>query len=190
MKPLLYLTFVAGIGMLGACGSTVSQDAHSDAALDTAVTAADALAPVTDTPLVQATVPTAAMPDSAARVNDGAQRESLDFLRPYKGEYAHDIKLLENKKLKTRLEELMGKDKYTWMETNWQVTTPIEVENDWFYAWGMKAHEGGDPGMVIMADLQNNVLYVALKNQGEDSYFSENNASAPPRMQKWMAERK
>jgi|GEM_PF-6467651 hypothetical protein len=177
MKYLLSFTLAGMVCLLGACG-------FGEQKTEVPV-AAESAAPVPDTAnavSVEAPVP--------ALDKAGQPLASLYFLRSYKGEYPQDIQLLAKSPLKERLIALVGKEKQTWMLANLNVSTPVEIEHNWMYTWGMKANEGGDPGMVIMADLSRNVLYVGIKNKGDNGFYSDDNSTMPPRMAKWMNEKR
>ncbi len=123
--------------------------------------------------------------DSPTQPTGGAG--SLAFLNSLKDKYPHDIKLLDNEVLKTRLQKMLGAE-YDYMRSIWEVETPIEIENGMVYTWAMQAHSGGDPGAVIMADIPKNALYVAIRKDGKAKIYSENGSAAPQRMQDWADE--
>jgi hypothetical protein len=56
------------------------------------------------------------------------------------------------------------------------------------YTWAMQAHSGGDPGAVIMADLNKDVLYVGIRENGEGKLYSEDGSEAPQRLKDWAVE--
>ncbi len=114
--------------------------------------------------------------------------KSLSFLIPFRDRYPHDISFLELPLLKPRLLHLLGKEKYAYVKQIWQVETPIEIKDSLFYAWGMEAHSGGDPSAVVMADLNQNLLYVGIRQNGTEKMYAENNRPVPPRLMEWANE--
>ena len=77
---------------------------------------------------------------------------------------------------------------YAFVKSIWEVETPIAITNGIFYAWGMKAHSGGDPGAVLMADLNKNVLYVGIRKNKDEKFYSEDGSMVPQKMQEWADE--
>ncbi|MFI5185655.1 MAG: hypothetical protein ACHQF0_02960 [Chitinophagales bacterium] len=111
----------------------------------------------------------------------------LGFLADLNGQYPYDVKLLDNPILKRRLTKMLGA-KYKFLKSIWNVETPIEINNNLFYAWAMQTHSGGDPGAVIMADLSKNVLYVGIRENARVKIYSEDGSEAPKKLQDWSKE--
>ncbi|MDJ1480689.1 hypothetical protein QNI16_09355 [Cytophagaceae bacterium YF14B1] len=122
--------------------------------------------------------------DSKASASTQSDKASLSFLTELNGKYPHNIKLLDNEVLKPRLQKLLG-SQYDYMVSIWEVETPIEIENGLLYTSAMQAHSGGDPGAVLMADVTKNVLYVAIRQDGNAKVYSEDGSAAPQRLQDW-----
>jgi hypothetical protein len=114
-------------------------------------------------------------------------KDNLDFLKKFSGKYPNEVKLLDNTVLKKRLKKLLG-PQYDYLKSIWEVETAIEVEYGLFYAWGMKAHSGGDPGAVIMADIVTNVLYVGIRKDQNEKIYSEDDSEIPQRLKDWANE--
>jgi len=96
--------------------------------------------------------------------SDNITKENLDFLIKLNGKYPHEVKLLDNPILKKRLKKMLG-SQYNFMKSIWQVEIPIAINDGFFYVWAMQAHSGGDPGVILMADIEDNVLYVVIKKR-------------------------
>ena len=111
----------------------------------------------------------------------------LLFLKKFEGKYPYEVKMLDHPVLKKRLQKLLGSE-YDFLKSIWQVEAPIEINNGMFYAWAMEAHSGGDPGAVIMADINQNVLYVGIRKDKEEKFYSENGGKVPGKMQQWADE--
>lgn len=77
---------------------------------------------------------------------------------------------------------------YEYLKTIRDVETPIEIEDNLFYSWGMQQHSGGDPAAVIMADLNKNVLYVGIRKNGKVTLYSEDKSEAPQRLKDYEKE--
>ena len=118
---------------------------------------------------------------------DKPDSENLDFLYKLDKKYPYEIKLLDNPIIKKRLKKILG-SQYDYLKSIWEVETPIEISNGLFYAWGMQAHSGGDPGAVLMADINKNVLYVGIRKDEQEKIYSEDGSNAPQRLQDWANE--
>lgn len=134
----------------------------------------------------QATPATAEAPKAAETTSE--QPGNLHFLRAYKGRYPEDIKLLELPEISRRLKAMLGNETYALVLGIWEVETPVEIESDIMYTWGMQAHSGGDPGVVLMADIAQNVLYVGIRQDGAEQLFAEDGGSIPARLTEWAEE--
>jgi len=110
--------------------------------------------------------------------------DNLDFLNTFDKKYPYETKLLDNPILKTRLRKMLG-TQYDFMKSIWQVETPIEITDGIFYAWGMQAHSGGDPSAVLMADINKNVLYVGIRKDKQQKFYSEDGGNVPQGLKDW-----
>lgn len=72
---------------------------------------------------------------------------------------------------------------YDFMKSIWQVQIPMIIEDTFFYSWAMQAHTGGDISAALMADIKNNVLYVIIRNDELEKFYSENGSILPKRLQ-------
>ena len=77
---------------------------------------------------------------------------------------------------------------YDFMKNIWQVEIPIAINDGFFYVWAMQAHSGGDPSAILMADIENNVLYVIIKKDEHNVLYSEDGSTLPKRLQDWADE--
>lgn len=114
--------------------------------------------------------------------SENAATESLDFLTKVNGKYPYEVKLLDNPILKKRLKKMLG-SQYDFMKSIWQVQIPMIIEDTFFYSWAMQAHTGGDISAALMADIKNNVLYVIIRNDELEKFYSENGSILPKRLQ-------
>ncbi len=126
-------------------------------------------------------------PSGSQTNRPGNASGNLAFLAGLKDKYPHEIKLFDNEILKTRLQQMLG-SQYDYLRSIWEVETPVEINNGLMYTWAMQAHSGGDPGAVLMADISKNVLYVAIRKEGEVKTYSEDGSAVPQRLQDWADE--
>ena len=85
-------------------------------------------------------------------------------LKASKGKYPYELKLLENAEMKSRLQKLLGVD-FAAMKANWNVETPIEIENDILMTSGCEKHNCGNNIYYMFVDLgSNNINVYHLKN--------------------------
>ncbi len=119
-----------------------------------------------------------------APVAVAGSKNGLAFLADY-AKSGKDI--FSNKDFTNRLKKLMGTD-YSRMMKNWDLSTEMVAENGLFYHWGMQAHNGGIHESTIIADLNNNALYVKLLKDEKVLYFSEDGKKTiPPAILAWAS---
>lgn len=116
-----------------------------------------------------------------------SKNTSLSFLSKYKGKYPSDVKLLNNTILKNRLVQLIGKERYQYMNQTWAVEGGIMVENDTLEAGGCEAHNCDMTNFIIVVDLKKDTLYVGYMVEGEINKFGETN-DFPEQLLKWEQE--
>lgn len=125
---------------------------------------------------------------STSQPDVSSQSSDLNFLLPFNKKYGFEVELLDHPVLESRLEKLLGASEWEFLQDIWQVETPIEIENNMFYAWAMEKHSAGDPSAVIMADISKNILYVGIRKDGKVKFYTENNSPVPQRLKKWAEE--
>jgi hypothetical protein len=112
--------------------------------------------------------------------------DSLNFLRQYNGKYALEAKLFNNTIVRKRLEKLLGNQYHFLTKSTWQVETPVRVEKDFFYAWAMQTHSGGDPSATLLADLHKNIFYVEIVKGGHTTTYAEDGSkTVPEALKEW-----
>lgn len=109
----------------------------------------------------------------------------LTYFRDLMGKYPSQIKLFEKPELASRLQKMMGPD-FEWMKKNWETEVPIEISNGIAFTWGMQGHSGGDPGASICADINRNILYTAIRRDGQVKTFTEQKGPLPLQMEDWI----
>jgi len=121
--------------------------------------------------------------------NSKTNQNELAFLSNLNGKYPFDVNLLDNTMFTKRIRAVVG-SKYDSMGSVWDVQTPIEIKNGMFYTWAMKAHQGGDPSIVVMVDINKNLMFVGLKEVGLDKViYSEDGSEPPKRLKDWANEK-
>ena len=98
---------------------------------------------------------------------------SLNQLKKFDNKYAYEVKLLSNPILKKRLINLIGKKRYNYMKKTWAVEGGISIENDILEAGGCEAHNCNMTNFEIVADLNNDKLYVGYMVEGKIEKFGE-----------------
>lgn len=112
---------------------------------------------------------------------------NLDFLKTLAGKYPYEVQLFDNPVFAQRLQKLLG-ERFDFLKSIWETQTPIEINNDLFYAWAMKAHSGGDPSAVLMFSFNSNVLFAGIRENGEEQFYSEDGSDVPQRLKDWADE--
>jgi hypothetical protein len=126
------------------------------------------------------------LPESSGSYKNQNQG-NLEFLRQYKGKYPHEVQLFKNPVLRKRLKKLMGSRFNYLINDIFQVETPIRLEGDYFYAWAMQTHSGGDPSAKLIADLGENKLYVEIQQGTQTLIYTEGGSkSIPKSLDAWV----
>lgn len=105
-------------------------------------------------------------------VDSVAQSELTNLLQESEGKYAHDLGLLDNPLLKSRIEAL-AKDLAPEIFKNFNTQTPIVSENGIFKFSGGKAHEVPAFNTTIYYDSHNNNMRVDVERNGDVQTFVE-----------------
>jgi hypothetical protein len=98
----------------------------------------------------------------------------ISTLKKAAGKYPYEIKLLENAELKARLSKLLGRD-WPDMKSNWNVETPMEIENGTLMASACQAHNCAANRYVMFVDLNSdniNVFHIE-EDKGTKTYFEK-----------------
>ena len=96
-----------------------------------------------------------------------------------KGKYPYELKLLDDPELKPRLKKLLGVD-LAGMKANWNVETPIEIQNGILMTSGCQQHNCGGNIYYMFVDLERDNINVYHVENGKRSY-SENGRIDLPR---------
>ena len=99
-------------------------------------------------------------------------------LKKFVGKYPYEVKLLDNPALKDRLKKLLGPD-FAAMKANWNVETPIEIENGIFMASGCEQHNCGDNRYVMFVDLEKDNINVLHIENGTQTYAEHGKIALP-----------
>jgi hypothetical protein len=110
---------------------------------------------------------------------------NLNFLKKYAGKYPHDVKLLNNTTLTTRLKKLLG-NRYAFLKKTWAVETPIEINNNVFSAGGCQTHNCSDTNFIIVVDFSKNILYAGIREENKVKVYAED-ASTNQQVTDWAA---
>ncbi len=95
------------------------------------------------------------------------------------GKYPYELKLLEDPELKSRLQKLLGVD-FAGMKANWNVETPIEIQNGILMTSGCQQHNCGGNIYYMFIDLEHDNINVYHVEKGKQLY-SENGRIDLPR---------
>jgi hypothetical protein len=101
---------------------------------------------------------------------------NLNFLKKYAGKYPHDVKLLNNTTLTTRLKKLLG-NRYAFLKKTWAVETPIEINNNVFSAAGCQTHNCSDTNFIIVVDFSKNILYAGIREETNVKVYAEDSST-------------
>ena len=102
------------------------------------------------------------------------------------GKYPYEIKLLDNPELKSRLKKLLGPD-YAAMKANWNVETPIEIENGIFMASACQQHNCDANTYYMFVDLEKDNINVLHIENGTQTYAEHGKIALPVKFEAEVA---
>jgi hypothetical protein len=108
----------------------------------------------------------------------------VSTLKKSAGKYPYEIKLLENAELKARLNKLLGRD-WPDMKANWNVETPMAIENGILLASACQAHNCAANRYVMFVDLdKDNVnVYHVEEDKDTKTYFEKGKIELPKKFE-------
>lgn len=96
-----------------------------------------------------------------------AKSTSLSYMKNYNGKYPYEVKLIEKKgAFRTRLQKLMGKEKFQDLEDFFNVESPITIKNNVMIAYGCMQHNCDGFYFKIFYDFNKDIINVGIK-EGE-----------------------
>jgi hypothetical protein len=112
----------------------------------------------------------------------------ISNLKKSAGKYPYEVKLLENAELKARLSKLLGRD-WPDMKANWNVETPMEIENGILMASACQAHNCAANGYVMFVDLnKDNInVYHIEEDKEMKTYFEKGKVELPKKFEEEVA---
>jgi hypothetical protein len=107
-----------------------------------------------------------------------ASRKDISFLRAYDGKYPQEVGLLDNDKIKGRLEKMLGA-RYLFVKDSMGVETPITIADSTFSATGCQKHNCSETNFIIVVDLSKNLMFVGIRQNGKIETYSEDGSKHP-----------
>lgn len=92
----------------------------------------------------------------------------LSYMKNYNDKYPYEVKLIEKKGVfRTRLQKLMGKEKFQDLEDFFNVESPITIKNNVMIAYGCMQHNCDGFYFKIFYDFNKDIINVGIK-EGEN----------------------
>ncbi|GEP96732.1 hypothetical protein [Chitinophaga cymbidii] len=111
--------------------------------------------------------------------------ESWTAYEGFDGKYAADVKLLQQKPLKDRMKQLLGKEENDFIQ-RYKVTPPIEVESGVLFNEGCKPHNCTVEEAALAVDMKQDLLYVGIARNKVVTLFGERGDTAyPQKLRDW-----
>jgi len=98
-----------------------------------------------------------------------AKPSSIDFVRRLDA----NRRLIENPKIKARLQQLLGRERFVFMFRRWNLGTPIKITNDALVETGCMSHFCDSTNFIIVIDITNNKFYVGIRDNDRIKIYSE-----------------
>jgi hypothetical protein len=113
------------------------------------------------------------------------QVASWQAFERFEGKYVTESGMLEKEPLKSRIRALLETDSSAFAE-RFDVTPPVELENDILYNQGCRRHFCGGDEAALAIDMRRDVIYIGIAINGAVKLFSERNDSAfPEKLLRW-----
>lgn len=98
-----------------------------------------------------------------------AKSTSLSYMKNYNDKYPFEVKLIEKKgAFRTRLQKLMGKEKFQDLEDFFNVESPITIKNNVMIAYGCMQHNCDGIFFKIFYDFKKDIINVGIKDEEKE----------------------
>lgn len=131
----------------------------------------------------------AEIPATPHAANPEAKRtpaQDLAFLQKLNGKYPYEVKLLNEPKLTTRLQKLMGEN-YSALKEFWEVEEPIKITENEFVASACQAHNCDNTNFIIVYNFKTNILYTGVRQEQQVQTYSEDGSTCQA-LKDWIGE--
>lgn len=113
------------------------------------------------------------------------QVASWQSFEQFEGKYVTETHMLQKEPLKSRIKALLATENAAFAE-RFDVTPPVELENDILYNQGCRRHYCGGDEAAFAIDMRRDVIYIGIAVNGVVKLFSERNDSAfPEKLMRW-----
>mgnify|MGYP001020551845 FL=1 len=100
-------------------------------------------------------------------ITSTVKSNNLSYMKSYNDKYPFEVKLIEKKgAFRTRLQKLMGKEKFQDLEDFFNVESPITIKNNVMIAYGCMQHNCDGFYFKIFYDFNKDIINVGIK-EGE-----------------------
>ena len=97
------------------------------------------------------------------------QNKGLSYMKNYNGKYPYEVKLIEKKSvLRTRLQKLLGKEKFDFLESHFDVQSPMVIKNNVLIAHGCMQHNCDGIFFNIFYDFKKDIINVGIKDEEKE----------------------
>ena len=103
-------------------------------------------------------------------------------LKKFAGKYPYEVKLLDRPELKDRLKKLLGPD-YAALKANWNVETPMAIEDGIFMASACEQHNCADNRYLMFVDLEKDNINVYHVENGSQTYAEHGKITLPKKFE-------
>ncbi|MBW8684930.1 hypothetical protein [Chitinophaga rhizophila] len=103
----------------------------------------------------------------------------------FEGKYISETSMLQQEPLRSRIKTLLDAENAAFSE-RFDVTPPVELENDVLYNQGCLRHYCGADEAALAIDMRRDIIYVGIAVNGIVTLFSERSDSAfPEKLLRW-----
>lgn len=110
-------------------------------------------------------------------------KPNLEFLKKHNDQYAFDIDLLNIKELRQRMIQLVGEEKFKFIE-DLSGNSPIKIRKNIFSSWHYRGSDACCNHAIIVIDFNKNLLCVGICTKLNYSFYTEDGSSSET-LYKW-----
>lgn len=113
------------------------------------------------------------------------QVASWKSFEQFEGKYIVETGMLQQEPLRSRIKALLDAENPAFTE-RFDVTPPVELENDLLYNQGCRRHFCGADEAALAIDMRRDIIYIGIAVNGVVKLYSEKGDSAfPEKLKRW-----
>lgn len=117
-------------------------------------------------------------------MNDNVKNKNFAYLKSYNDKYSFEVNLFSNSLFVARLKKTIGQ-RYALLKKYWNVTTPIEIRNNYMIAYGCQEHNCSYTNFMVIYSFGNDTFFIGIREDEKVALYSEDKSDYPERILRW-----